>query len=157
MRNAPISTLPAEIVRLGSIYTESGNGWGTKLATAHHDSNEWVLELLVRHLSIDVDAGQPTAISGMRVIPPDRMLDSADLVVDQKPQQPPNSGETYPLTLREILDHVLVGLVRGVDSSLRPLNRQGKGIHDNQRIPHDLPLHETHNFIRHARPRMDNL
>ena len=52
-----MSTLPAEMVRLGSIYTKSGDRWGTKLVTAYHDSNEWVLELLVRHLSVDVDTG----------------------------------------------------------------------------------------------------
>ena len=119
------------MVRLGSIYTKSGNGWGTKLVTAYHDSNEWVLELLVRHLSVDVDTGQPTAISRVRVIPANGMLDSTDLVADQTPKQPPNSGEPYPLALREILDHVLVGLIRGIDSSLCPLNRQSKGIHDN--------------------------
>ena len=111
------------MVRLGSIYTKSGNGWGTKSVSAYHDSNEWVLELLVRHLSVDVDTGQPTAISRMRVIPPNRMLDPADLVVRQASQQSPNSGNSYPLTLREILDHVLVSLIRSIDSSLCPLNR----------------------------------
>ena len=55
------------------------------------------------------------------------------------------------------MDHVLVRLIRGVDSSLSSLDRQSKGIHDDQRVPHDLPLHEAHNFVRNTRPRVYNL
>ena len=84
------------------------------------------------------------------MIPPNRVLDSADLVVNQTLQWLPNSEEPYPFTLCKILDHVLVRLIRGVDSSLSSLNRQSEGIHDDQGIPHDLALHETHNFVRHA-------
>ena len=84
------------------------------------------------------------------MIPPNRVLDSADLVADQILQGVSNIEEPYPFTLREILNHVLVRLVRSIDSGLSSLNRQSEGIHDDQGIPHDFALHETHNFVRHA-------
>ena len=82
-----MSTLPAEMVRFGSTYIQSGDWRETKSSTAYHHRDEWVLELLVRHLSVDVDTGQPTPVSWMRVIPANRVLDPANLTVDQVPQQ----------------------------------------------------------------------
>jgi hypothetical protein len=68
VRKAPMSTFPAEMVRLGSI-------WMLKVVAAmvvlsnksrtYDNCNEWVLELLVRKLCVHVDAGQPTSIAGM--------------------------------------------------------------------------------------------
>ena len=37
------------------------------------------LEVLVEHLCGDVDAGEPAAVAGVRVVPPDRVLQPADL------------------------------------------------------------------------------
>jgi hypothetical protein len=91
------------------------------------------------------------------MIPPNRVLDSADLAMDQILQRNWKAKEPHPFALREVLDHVLVRLIRSVDSGLSSLDWQSERIHDDQRIPHDLSLHETHNLVRHTRPRMDNL
>lgn len=53
------------------------------LSTTYHDSDERVLEFLVCHLGIDVNARQPTSISRMGVVPANRVLNPADLAVDQ--------------------------------------------------------------------------
>ena len=40
----------------------------------YHNGDEWLLELLVEHLSADVDAGEPAAVAGMAVVPADHIL-----------------------------------------------------------------------------------
>ena len=40
----------------------------------YDDGNERVLELLVLHLRVHVDPGQPAAVARVRVVPADRVL-----------------------------------------------------------------------------------
>lgn len=82
-----MSTLPAEMVRLGSTCTRSDGKRETQHQTTYHDSNERVLELLISHLSVDIDTRQPAAVSRVGVVPPNRVLDSADLEINQMPQR----------------------------------------------------------------------
>lgn len=51
-----MSTFPAEIVRLGSIYTQNSVP-GTKYESkeTHNNGNEWILVLLVRELGGYID------------------------------------------------------------------------------------------------------
>jgi hypothetical protein len=48
---------------------------------AHDDGDEGILELLAVHLCVHVDAGQPAAVAGMRVVPADRILEPLRLYV----------------------------------------------------------------------------
>src|SRR6266702_2708265 len=52
----------------------------------------------------------------------------------------------YFLRLLDVLDHVLIRLVRRVDARLRALNGQGERVHDHYGVSNDLPLHEPHDF-----------
>lgn len=72
-----MSTLPAEIVRLGSIYEVVA--FSDRLIedtrdVAYHNCNKRVLELLIGHLGVDIDTRKPATISWMRVIPSDGVL-----------------------------------------------------------------------------------
>jgi hypothetical protein len=77
-----MSTLPAEIVRLGSICentTRTGHEseiemWRIGRFQTYDDGHERILELLIVHLGVDVYTRQPTPITRMRMIPPDRVL-----------------------------------------------------------------------------------
>ena len=76
-----MSTFPAEIVRLGSIYIFVGlqRAHERLAGTTNHDGNEGVLVLLVRHLGRHVDAREPAPIPRMRVVPADRVLKTPNL------------------------------------------------------------------------------
>lgn len=66
----------------------------------------------------------------MRVVPPDSALEPSRL-----------------LTALDVLHHVLVRLGGSVDAGLGTLDRECEGIHDDYRVPYDLSLHETHDFV----------
>ena len=57
---------------------------------------------------------------------------------------------THLLATLDILDHVLVRLIRSVYTRLRPLYWQRKRVHDHQRRAHDLALHQAHDLVRDA-------
>lgn len=61
------------------------------------------------------------------------------------------------LAALDVLHHVLVGLVGSVDTRFRSLDGQRKGVHNDYRVADDFALHQTHNLVRHARSRMDDL
>ena len=71
-----MSTRPAETVRLGSICTthRQGHTKQVRIVATHHDRDKWIGEFLVIHLCVDIDAREPTAVPGMRVVPADRIL-----------------------------------------------------------------------------------
>lgn len=48
-------------------------------ALTYHDSNKRLLELLVEHLSTDINARQPASVARMTVIPTNCILQSTDL------------------------------------------------------------------------------
>lgn len=84
-----MSTRPAEMVRLGSIFIAHSGltvsdfepsclSRALSMAT-HHNSNERVEVLLVGHLGADVDTAQPAAIPWVRVIPANGILQSPNL------------------------------------------------------------------------------
>jgi len=62
-----MSTLPAEMVRLGSICgEESMESFCMEMLDVertYHHSNEWILKLLIIQLCVDVNTGQPAPIS----------------------------------------------------------------------------------------------
>lgn len=53
---------------------------------------------------------------------------------------------TYFLRLLNVLDHVLVRLVRRIDARLGALNGERERVHDHDRMADDLPLHEPHDL-----------
>lgn len=156
-----MSTLPAEMVRLGSIWrgriVETSLVEGEKIGT-YDDRYEWVLILLIRDLRIYVDAGQPTCISRMRMVPSDSVLQASDLApikhrfieVTLNAKQPYSGISTYLLTPANILDHVLVRRLGGVHARLGSLHGQREGVHDDESVAYDLALHEAHDLPWHA-------
>lgn len=66
------------MVRLGSIYTfvRLREVWQD---STNHDGDEGVLVLLVRHLGRHVDTREPAPVPRVRVVPADRVLETANL------------------------------------------------------------------------------
>ena len=60
-----MSTLPAEMVRFGSICGMSEQKCGGGCRKTYDDGDEGVLVLLVRQLGVYVDTGQPTSVARM--------------------------------------------------------------------------------------------
>ena len=63
----------------------------------------------------------------------------------------------YFLRLLDVLDHVLVRLVRRIDARLRALNGKGERVHDYDGVSNNLPLHEPHDFPWYTRACVDDL
>jgi len=99
------------------------------------DGDRWVLDLLVILLRIYINAGQPAAITRVRMIPSTNIFRSTDL-----------------LTLFHVLKHVRICILACVDTSFRGLNRQSEGIHYVHRVADRVALHVAHDFNVAARP-----
>lgn len=121
-----MSTRPAETVLFGSICAgrvswraERWSMWGE----THDDGEERVLELLVRHLRLHVDTGEPAAVARVRVVPADDVLEATDLLAARGATSAESRlracrPRTYSGRALDVLDHELVRLVLGVDASL---------------------------------------
>lgn len=48
----------------------------------YNHGNEWILELLVLHLSVDVNSRQPASITRMRVVPSNGVLQATNLMTE---------------------------------------------------------------------------
>jgi hypothetical protein len=64
---------------------------------------------------------------------------------------------TNSFATRNILYHVLVGLVGGIDACLGSLDWQSERVHDDKRRSDDFALHETHYFVWNTGSGMDHL
>ena len=53
--------------------------WLMMQGGTNDDGEEGIFESLMGHLSLTIDAGEPTAVTRMRVIPSDDVLESSDL------------------------------------------------------------------------------
>jgi len=106
-----------------------GEGGEQKGGDPDHNRQEWLLELLVQHLGANINSRQPAAISRVAVIPSDGVLDPAHLLDEA-----------------EVLDHVLVPLLLGVDTGLSSLHRKGEDVHHNHRVIMHLALHKPHHL-----------
>lgn len=51
------------------------------------------------------------------------------------------------LTALDVFHHVLIRLIRRIHSCFRTLYRQRERIHDDERVIHYFPLHQTHNLV----------
>lgn len=143
---------------------------------AHDNGQEGILKGLVRHLGHDIDPGQPAAVAGMRMIPPDDVLGSTDLHTYAHAHQyiimsciiatslGPNARSglsglfartpslgTHLLRGLNVLNHILIRLISGIDPGLGALNGEGKGVHDDEGVAVDLALHEAHLCARDTR------
>jgi len=56
-----------------------------------------------------------------------------------------------------VFNHVLVGLVRRIDTRFGALNGQCKRVHHDNRVSHYFPLHHTHDFVRNSGTCMNDL
>ena len=95
------------------------------------------------------------------MVPADRVLEPPNLnmkrVAISSRATNKNSRPTNPFTARNILDHVFVGLIGGIDTRLGTLDWQGKRVHDDQRRSDDFALHETHDFVWYTGSGVDHL
>ena len=93
-----MSTFPAEIVRLGSIFRKSQLSLEGGRRT-YHDSDKRILIGLVIDLCIDIDTRKPATITGMGVIPANSMLQSSCLFpfVSQYPYFEGSKEHTFSL------------------------------------------------------------
>jgi hypothetical protein len=82
------------------------------------------LELLLRLLRVDVDARQPAAVAGVRVVPADGVVHLA----------------LVARALQE-LDHVLVCLVLRVDARLGTFDGQAEGVGHDECVRFNLAEH----------------
>ena len=78
---------------------------------------------MLLQLRVDVDPGEPAAVTGVGVVPPADVLRAPGLV-----------------RRRHEVDHVLVGLVVGVDAGLRALHGQRERVHHHESVPDHLAL-----------------
>lgn len=51
---------------------------------SYHYGHKWLLKLLVKHLSADIDARQPASVTGVTVIPANRILQPTNLKVERQ-------------------------------------------------------------------------
>lgn len=65
-------------------------------------------------------------------------------------------ASTNLLVSLRIINHILVGIGLGIDTSLGAFNGQSEGVHDDDGIAVGLALHETHDFDSATRASMDN-
>lgn len=91
--------------------------------------NKGILELLVLHLSVDIDTGEPATVSWMRVVPSNSVLQAA-----------------YLLDVLHVLNHVLVTFNLSIHSGLSALDGQGEGVHDDDGVSGNLALHHAHDL-----------
>mmetsp|Transcript_20368 Transcript_20368/g.51608 ORF Transcript_20368/g.51608 Transcript_20368/m.51608 type:complete len:284 (+) Transcript_20368:361-1212(+) len=95
----------------------------------HHHRQEGLLVLLVHHLRGAVDAGQPAAVAGVRVVPPHHVL---------RPR--------HTLVSVHKVNHVLVRLRLRVDARFCALHWQRKAVHHNECVLHHLALQHAHHL-----------
>jgi hypothetical protein len=147
-----------------SFHTEEGSERCRSGAT-DHDGEERILEGLIRLLRHDVDTGQPAAVSRMGVVPSDNVFGPSDLLTDRHSQsgQPPGSlrrrllETTHRGGALDVLNHELVGFVGGVDAGLSSNDGERKGVHDDEGVAVEFPLHQAHDFVLSSRARMHDL
>lgn len=139
----------------------SGRGrmerWDRAFIT-HDDGDEGILELLVVHLGVDVDTRKPASVAGMGVVPADGIFQPPCLeIMEMRSAHFFMKMATHLLASLDILDHVLVCLCSSVDTGFSSLNGQSERVHDDDRVPNDLSLHKTHNFVWYTRSCMNDL
>jgi hypothetical protein len=93
-----MSTFPAEMVRLGSIFRKRQLNLDDGRKT-YHDSDKRILIGLVINLCIDIDTRKPATITGMGVIPANGMFQSSCLFlfVSQYPDFEGSKAHTFSL------------------------------------------------------------
>lgn len=59
--------------------------WKMKsIPLSYHYGHKWLLKLLVKHLSADINARQPASVTGVTVIPANRILQPTNLKVERQ-------------------------------------------------------------------------
>lgn len=89
----------------------------------NHDGEEGVEELLLGHLRVDVDAGEPAAVPRVRVVP------SEDVV-----------GASEGHLEGVVVGHVAVGGLLGVYPGFGAFDGEGVGVHDDEGVVGDFAL-----------------